>query len=160
MIFEPVYTAQYSGLSLRRSERRTNLENKTVRITGSDVNCSYCGRQVKFYVDGDRENAYCSEECRQLHQKALRKIKKSLKWFFSGICASVLLLVAGAFFKTPSVSQYLAGSGMALLGITLILFPFCTPETYRKFGYVKSAGLGRLLGVLTAVFGVVILLRG
>ena len=83
------------------------MENKTVRITGSDVNCSYCGRQAKFYVDGDRENAYCSEECRQLHQKALRKIKKSLKWFFSGICASVLLLVAGAFFKTPSVSQYL-----------------------------------------------------
>ena len=58
------------------------MENKTVRITGSDVNCSYCGRQAKFYVDGDRENAYCSEECRQLHQKALRKIKKSLKWFF------------------------------------------------------------------------------
>ena len=45
------------------------------------------------------------------------------------------------------------GIGMSLLGITLLLFPYCTPETYAMFGYVRTTRLGRGMGILIILFG-------
>lgn len=46
---------------------------------------------------------------------------------------------------------------MLCLGMTLILFPFCTPETYQKFGYLKSTQIGRFLGFLVELYALFIL---
>ena len=49
---------------------------------------------------------------------------------------------------------------MLLLGLTVVLFPYCTPETYAMFGYVKTNRLGRVIGVLVAIFGLWMLFEG
>ncbi|MDF2822571.1 MAG: hypothetical protein K0R15_3019 [Clostridiales bacterium] len=45
---------------------------------------------------------------------------------------------------------------MLILGITIILFPFCTPEAYKKYWYIITTKIGRMLGLITEAFGIVI----
>ena len=143
----------------KRDKSRYQEENikqqKSIHITDANVKCSYCGKQAEFYFDENYTEAYCSQKCQDLHSIALVKMKKNLKWFGICISISVMLLLLGAFLDLPFDKKYILGNGMALLGITIILFPFCTPETYEKYGYVKTTKIGRLLGGLTVLLGIV-----
>lgn len=121
--------------------------------------CSYCGKKLEGkpeYVSEqvNEAEAYCSAECRKKHKEALQKVRKNMKWFAAGIVCSVLLVLGSAFMEASenSMGHYMTGTGMFLLGLTLVLFPYCTPETYAMFGYVKTNRIGRALGILTALF--------
>lgn len=133
---------------------------KYIPTTDRNVKCSYCGKQAQFYSDDTFSKAYCSKKCEKSHSIALDKIKKNMKWFYIGIVISVLLLLSGAVWNFPIDKKYITGGGMALLGITLILFPFCTPEAYEKYGYIKTTKIGRGLGLLAELLGILILLVG
>ena len=41
-----------------------------------------------------------------------------------------------------------------ILGITVVLFPFTTPETIALFGNKKSRFIGRILGMLLIAVGI------
>ena len=72
------------------------------------------------------------------------------------IAASVLLVLHSAFAGAAAGGEgtpLSGGIGMSLLGITLLLFPYCTPETYAMFGYVRTTRLGRGMGILVILFG-------
>lgn len=129
--------------------------------------CSYCGKEITgpAYYDGNEKEpseTYCSQACQQKHKEALQSIRKRMKWFAIGIVGSLLLIFSAAFMASAGKGGHslAGGGGMILLGITLVLFPYCTPETYQKLGYVKASWLGRGLGILTGAFGVWILLKG
>lgn len=143
----------------RRVGKRTPDSCNRMNIN-ENIKCSYCGSKAKFYSDSSFTEAYCSEQCEKLHRVALNRIKKNMKWFCLGIAISILLLIVGAVSNLPIEKKYIAGSGMALLGITVIVFPFCTPEAYQKYGYVKTTKIGRLLGIFTEAVGIVILFMG
>ena len=49
---------------------------------------------------------------------------------------------------------------MTLLGATLVLFPFCTPQTYAKLGLRRASILGRVLGCAVELYGLYILFWG
>ena len=121
--------------------------------------CGYCGRPLEGAgCPGikEKETCYCSPECRKKHEAALVKIRKNLKWFAAGIAASVLLVLHSAFAGAAAGGEgtpLSGGIGMSLLGITLLLFPYCTPETYAMFGYVRTTRLGRGMGALIILFG-------
>ena len=121
--------------------------------------CSYCGKPLEGAgCPGikEKEACYCSPECRKKHEAALVKIRKNLKWFAAGIAASVLLVLHSAFAGAAAGGEETplsGGIGMSLLGLTLLLFPYCTPETYAMFGYVRTTRLGRGMGILIILFG-------
>ena len=46
------------------------------------------------------------------------------------------------------------GSGIIVMGITVALLPFATPETIVLFGNKKSRVIGRILGMLLIAVGV------
>lgn len=124
--------------------------------------CSYCGRRIEGMEaeyrgsrKDNQEELYCSPECRKRHEAALGNIRRNLKWFAAGITLSVLLILCSAFAGTSEngTGSLLGGSGMLLLGFTLLLFPYCTPETYAMLGYVNTTRLGRGMGILIMLFG-------
>ena len=121
--------------------------------------CGYCGKLLEgagYPGIKEKETCYCSPECRKKHEVALVKISKNLKWFAAGIAASVLLVLHSAFAGAAAGGEETplsGGIGMSLLGITLLLFPYCTPETYAMFGYVRTTRLGRGMGILVILFG-------
>lgn len=133
--------------------------SNTYVIEGNEI-CSFCGKPAKFYHDKFLSEKYCSPKCQQLHEIALQKIKKNMKWFILGIVISSAMLLLCAFLSTPFDKKYLAGGGILLLGVTLILFPFCTPESYKRYGYEKTTKIGRFIGFLTELFGLFILIIG
>ena len=129
--------------------------------------CSYCGKKLEGKScygsgDGKEEELYCSSECRDKHRTALESVRKNMKWFAAGIIVSVLLVLSSAFLgaREKQSGKLTAGCGMLLLGLTVVLFPYCTPETYAMFGYVKTNRLGRVIGVLVAIFGLWMLFEG
>ena len=121
--------------------------------------CGYCGKPLEgagYPGIKEKETCYCSPECRKKHEAALVKIRKNLKWFAAGIAASILLVLHSAFAGAAAGGEETplsGGIGMSLLGITLLLFPYCTPETYAMFGYVRTTRLGRGMGILVILFG-------
>ena len=127
--------------------------------------CGYCGKLLEgagYPGIKEKETCYCSPECRKKHEAALVKIRKNLKWFAAGIAASVLLVLHSAFAGAAAGGEgtpLSGGIGMSLLGITLLLFPYCTPETYAMFGYVRRPWLGRGMGILVILFGLWMLLK-
>lgn len=145
--------ADYFNISL---DMLTGRVNENLNLSVSNRKCSYCGKRTSFY-DDISNIAYCSSSCRELYQLSLDKIKKNLVWFTIGIVISILLLLFGAFFKTSIKSNYIIGSGIAVLGITLIVFPYCTPEAYRMYGIQKTTLIGRTLGILSELFGLIII---
>ena len=46
------------------------------------------------------------------------------------------------------------GSGIIVMGITVVLFPFTTPETIALFGNKKSRFIGRILGMILIAVGI------
>ena len=121
--------------------------------------CGYCGKPLEgagYPEIREKETCYCSPECRKKHEAALVKIRKNLKWFAAGIAASVLLVLHSAFAGAAAGGEgtpLSGGIGMSLLGLTLLLFPYCTPETYALLGYVRTTRLGRGMGALVILFG-------
>ena len=130
------------------------VEEGTKRI------CDRCGRRAVFYGDPGRESAFCSEDCRAAYGREMAGIQKHLKWFWAGVIAACVLMVGGSFFKAVFPANCTVGGGMALLGATLVLFPFCTPQTYAKLGLRRASILGRVLGCAVELYGLYILFWG
>lgn len=122
--------------------------------------CDRCGRRAIFYGDPGRESAFCSEDCRAVYGREMAGIQKHLKWFWAGIVLSCLLMVGGSLFQSRFPVNYTVGGGMTLLGATLVLFPFCTPQTYAKLGLRRASILGRVLGCAVELYGLYILFWG
>ena len=121
--------------------------------------CSYCGKKSACFRSADDETVYCDIYCKNEHEKALVKVRKNMIWFAIGVILSLSLMLSSSF-QTAVQKNYLGGGGLLLAGITLSLFPFCTPESYEMYGYKKTTLIGRLLGMITTVLGLVIIFFG
>lgn len=118
---------------------------------GKPQKCAYCGKREA--VSG---SLYCGEECEKSHASALRRMKKNLKWFWLGIIVSIVFLLASSFSLLPLLGKNGTSLGLWVLAVTMFLFPYCTPETYKLYGYVRTTKIGRCLGVIVGVIGVVL----
>lgn len=101
--------------------------------------CGYCGRKT----GGE---GFCSRDCESRYEKALGKDRGKIGWFVLGM--------AVMFWGVFSFRDRLMGAGLLLMGLTVLLLPFTTPETTELLGYRRSRMLGRLLGLLLAAVGV------
>ena len=146
--------------------KTTFLKDKkksTVALESSNslvnTKCSYCGKKSACFRSTDDETIYCDMYCKNIHEKALLKVRKNMKWFAIGIILSLTLILSSAF-QTAVQANYLGGGGMLIAGITLTLFPFCTPEAYEMYGYKKTTLIGRSLGMITEMIGLALIFFG
>ena len=105
--------------------------------------CGYCGKPLNSRTD------FCSDACAGAYEQALRRDTPKIKFFTAGIILGIGILLWGVFSGRSPVT----GAGIGLLGATVLLLPFATPETVRLLGYRKSRALGRLLGLLLVAVG-------
>ena len=106
--------------------------------------CPYCGKPL------ETEDAFCSAQCREQYEAGDRRDSRQMPFFAAGMGLGFLLLLLGVFGNHPRRM----GAGILLMGVTVTLFPFCTPDTLRMLGYRKSRLAGRAAGVFLAAVGV------
>lgn len=119
--------------------------------------CSYCHQPAVFYYE---DQPFCSNICQSTYESEMRSIQKNLKWFYLGIAIGVIMLFIGAYYPDEVWQSRLVGGGMFALGTIIVLFPYCTPQTYAMFGFKKTKLIGRFLGMITELIGLAIYFFG
>lgn len=102
--------------------------------------CLYCGKEI-----GSRE--YCSVECRELAQAFQDSVDRNAKWFVLCLMGSFLLILIPLF---SGQSVHMTCMFIAM-GLTLVVFPYVTPETNAWRGVRTGKLIGRSLGAAMAL---------
>ncbi len=58
------------------------------------------------------------------------------------------------FYGVVSSRNCMIGSGIIVMGVTVVVLPFTTPETTALFGNKKARYIGRILGMILIVVGI------
>ena len=78
------------------------------------------------------------------------------RFFLVSIAAVLLAPLVTSFFFSEAAEDVLGGVFVALLGVILIAFPFCTNATAEMMGLRSSIRLARVLGMICLLLGAVI----
>ncbi|MCI9615956.1 DUF2116 family Zn-ribbon domain-containing protein [Lachnospiraceae bacterium 62-26] len=105
--------------------------------------CRYCGKELNSNFH------FCNNGCENSYRKTIEKDKPKIKYFLSILIIGFLVMLYGVI----SYSSFIIGSGIIVMGIDVVLFPFTTPETTAFLGYQKSKLAGRILGILLIAVG-------
>lgn len=119
------------------------------------VKCIYCNRKEKLLrplTVGKEQTPVecCSEECAEKTRAFFAFFDRTKPLFFIGIGLSMALIFCSAVILTAVgllPGGILMGAAFAVLGITALLFPFATPQTFAIFGIRKTLWLTRGLGL-------------
>ena len=103
--------------------------------------CRYCGKEL------DSNLEFCSSECENSYRKIIEKGRHKIKYFISGIILGFLAM----FYGVVSSRNCMIGSGIIVMGVTVVLLPFTTSETTALFGNKKARFIGRILGMIIDV---------
>ena len=106
--------------------------------------CRYCGKEL------DSNLEFCSSECENSYRKIIEKDRHKIKYFISGIILGFLAMFYGV---VPS-RNCMIGSGIIVMGVTVVLLPFTTSETTALFGNKKARFIGRILGMILIAVGI------
>ena len=93
--------------------------------------CRYCGKEL------DSNLEFCSSECENSYRKIIEKDRHKI--MFYGVVSSCNCMI---------------GSGIIVMGVTVVLLPFTTPETTALFGNKKARFIGRILGMILIAVGI------
>lgn len=134
----------------------------SLRLFGKTPRCWWCGkkinnqpRQVQVEMFGKHyETIVCSGKHEHAVADAYAYVKKVFILFPIGLLLGGLLFLANALFHWGN------GPGLLLIGITLIVCPFATPQTVQMIGLNKSFWLGRIMGLGVSIWALVLLFRG
>jgi hypothetical protein len=130
----------------------------TLKLYGQKPRCWWCARQMHgaehpFQVRFSKEDysmQVCSGECEAAVTVAYAYIKKVWPVFLIGLVAALALIIGGG----PRLSAV----GVLLVGITLTIAPFATPQTTQMMGLKRSMLIARIGGVVLSVGALGILL--
>ena len=106
--------------------------------------CRYCGKEL------DSNLEFCSSECENSYRKIIEKDRHKIKYFISDIILGFLAM----FYGVVSSRNCMIGSGIIVMGVTVVLLPFTTPETTALFGNKKARYIGRILGMILIAVGI------
>lgn len=119
--------------------------------------CVYCNKNVEIphplVVEKDVDVVTCcSDECVNKTREFSKFANRSKPLFLIGIILSVGIVFCGVFIEmfTQSISMLsiLMACGLAFMGLTIIIFPLATPETFSMFGIKKTVVFTRILGIV------------
>lgn len=96
---------------------------------------------------------FCSEDCKGKFLDFNRYVKKNqykfiLVFFLGIILGSVVLPIISYKLQIEGVSYLIWMWDGYIFGLTLIIFPFCTPSTNSTLGVKSAIKLGRSIGAL------------
>ena len=106
--------------------------------------CRYCGKEIMEKLE------FCSDDCRESYNRHTRNDVTKIGIFSAGVIIGLLTMFIGVFLSNPVI----IGSGIILVGITILLLPFTTPETISILGYKSARIVGRVLGIVVIVVGI------
>ena len=118
--------------------------------------CVYCNKNTDtlhpVVVGKDKETVTCCcDDCDEKTLAFYQFVDRTKPLFIIGIVFSLLAIFAAVFVLTAKnlwLGGILLGSGFALLGLTVIIFPFGTPQTFELFGIRKTLWIVRIMGVI------------
>ncbi len=131
-----------------------------LRLYGKKTRCWWCGKPVtgepralNLEFGGEQfECIVCPDRCGESARAASHYVERFVPLFIVGILVSLLLTFV------PNFSVMMCG--FLLLGITILICPFCTPQTTRALGMKNSFVLGRIIGcILVAAASAIWFLR-
>jgi hypothetical protein len=124
--------------------------------------CLWCGRQRidlrvlqdcpeyhGFLVSLHEPLRVCGDHESQL-DSFIREVARRSVWLLVAILLGSLVLIAGGITERG----YLVLTGMAIIGVVFVVFPFATPETVSRFGVERSVRIVRSVGFVIVVLGV------
>lgn len=115
-----------------------------------DIKCKYCNKTFN-QIESDNIKEYCSVECMKKSNCFFIFYKKYKVIYFFLILFSVIFLMLPAF---EIANKSLVPYGLLLLGITLLIFPFPTPQGVEKYGLQKSKIIVRIISIIPILLGV------
>ena len=107
--------------------------------------CKYCGKELNSNFE------FCSNECENSYRKIIEKDRQKIKYFMIGIILGFLVMFYGIISNN---NVFIIGIGIIVMGITVVLLPFTTPETIALFGNKKARFIGRILGMILIAVGI------
>lgn len=126
---------------------------------GTAGRCLWCGQAREDLRAMPHQRAYegvvvpthapiraCPEHTELAHAYLVQMARNS-RWTLLGSVLAVLLVIGGGM---AGLDEVVAG-GLLVLGAGILRFPYCTPETVRRLGAVRSIRLARVLGLAVTV---------
>lgn len=150
---------------IKKKECKT--ETPTTKEQSTKANrCAYCNKDAveKLPLDlgiGSANLHYCSESCKDEITKYIEEVKRYKGLFLGLILGSILIMVLVngiiiAINQNPRLMALTTCVAVGIVGITIIIFPFSTPETVRWLGIKKARIVTRILGLILIVVGLLI----
>lgn len=129
--------------------------------------CAWCNKQnnelkeiavlsTNLFTSKRREISYfvCPE-----HELKLRRfygqVRRYALLFLGLITLSLIGLITPTIYSDSYWSGYLFITSFTSIGLVLILFPFCTPETISMTGVAKSIKIARIIGGVIFALGTI-----
>ena len=110
--------------------------------------CRYCGN--KF----EEGTGFCSEQCKESYEKEMARDMPRKKFFVAAAVVEFLVMIIGVLVGVYSNNFLWVRVGIVLFGITFVILPFPTPETFVMLGYRKSKMMARIAGVILIALGI------
>lgn len=141
------------------------------KLYGKRPRCLWCGKAnkenyreivitIKKASPPQEEVVVCSKKCEKAVLNSFQFIEKNIHLFFSGVILGILLALSGLL--APIIGRkvlLVSFTGMLLLGMTFVIFPFVTPQTTKIFGLRNGMFLGRVTGIVFLLLGIVLILK-
>jgi len=105
-------------------------------------------REISFFACPEHESKLC---------RFYDRVRRHALLFLGLIVLSLFGLIVSAIFHNNDWSGYLFILSFASIGLVLILFPFCTPETVSIMGVAKSIKIARIMGGVIFAIGAIVL---
>lgn len=141
------------------------------KLYGKKSRCLWCGKSdkenykeiiinIKFAKPPQEKAIVCSDECERKVSDTCKFIEKGIFFFVIGLIIGTLMSLATIF--NPIIGKNLMPItiiGVFILGITLIITPFVTPQTVQLLGLRKGMLSGRICGIIVIIMGIVLLIK-
>lgn len=108
--------------------------------------CGYCGRRI------NTGQKFCCQECENNYEGKIQNDSQKIKYFVFGMVIGFVVMLYGTLTRNNAVT----GTGIGLMGATVVIFPLTTPDTSSLLGYQRARTVGRILGILLAAVGAVL----
>lgn len=109
-------------------------------------------RDVVFGVCG----AACEKQIRDFANFANRHAGKFFLGIAAGIVIPIIVVLVGAAMGSVLILRTGASLALLLIGLTLIMYPFATPQTNRAIGLRRAIGLVKTIGYVLVAGAVIV----
>lgn len=141
------------------------------KLYGKKPRCLWCGEAdkenykeivmtIKFAKPPQEETIVCSDECEKRVSDTCKFIEKGILFYVIGVVIGTLMSIAAIF--SPMIGKNLMPItiiGLFILGTTIIITPFVTPQTIKLLGLKKGMLSGRICGIVAVIIAIVLLLK-